>query len=70
MPVIVHPDNPRAEIMVGRRGHGTPIVYVLDRGNPKTEGVVKGRAEGNPRAVPADAHDTSFEISEDQAARK
>ena len=70
MPVVVHPDDPRADVAVGHRGHGARILYVVDRGDPKIEHAVDGRAEGNPRAVPTDAHHASFEISEDQTARK
>jgi hypothetical protein len=35
---------------------------IADRGNPKTEGAVNGRAESNPCAVPTDAHDASFKL--------
>ena len=69
MPVIVHPDDPGADVAVGHRSHGAPC-DVVDRGDPKIEHAVDRRTEGDPCAVPTDAHDASLEISEDQAARE
>jgi hypothetical protein len=65
----MHPYD-RAEITVGHRGDGTPIVYLVEGGNPKIEHAIYRREEGNPRAIRTYAHDAPFGISEDYAARK
>ena len=49
---------------------GRAVVDRLDRRDPKIEHAIDRREEGDPRAVPADAHDGSVGISKDQAARK
>src|SRR6516165_338788 len=69
MPIVMHPYD-RAEITVGHRGDGTPIVYLVEGGNPKIEHAIYRREEGNPRAIRTYAHDAPFGISEDYAARK
>ncbi len=70
MPVVVHPDDPRADIAVGHRCYGARIVNPVDRRNPEIEHAVNARAEGNPRTVPTNPHDASFGISENQATAK
>src|SRR6516162_598891 len=69
MPIVVHPYD-QAEITVGHRSHRMRIVDLVDGSNPKIGHAIYRREEGNPRAIWTYAHDASFGISEDYAARK
>jgi hypothetical protein len=68
VPVVVHPDDPRAEIAVGHRRHRARLVEPVDRRDPEIERAARRCTERDPRAVMADPHDASLGICENQAS--